>query len=89
MYVTKVCILFFIASLLYFKLDTNVWTNREVICESQSAEVDQTLYYYLRVVLLEPNCTNCLVPKANTTFAPFFSDSQVNTANTNAQVDVL
>lgn len=57
------------------------------------AEADQALYYCLRVVFLEPQLHQLLVlvPKANIMFAPFFSppDSQVNTANANAQVDVF
>lgn len=58
------------------------------------AEADQALYYYLRVVFLEPRLYQLLilVPKANIMFAPFFPPlilRLINTANANAHVDVL
>lgn len=55
------------------------------------AEADQALCYCLRIVFLEPRLHQLLVlvPKANTMFAPSSPDSQVNTANANAQVDIF
>lgn len=93
-YVTKLYIhVYCFFSLLYFKSDINLWTNREAICESQCSRGRPSIILLLKSCILRAPTAPITCPCAKgkyyvcTFFPPILR--LINTANAIAQVDVF